>query len=39
MVTMEQSLKGLHDRGLIGYDEALEAAYDTRELNRLMGRS
>ncbi|HKZ07078.1 MAG TPA: type IV pilus twitching motility protein PilT [Methylomirabilota bacterium] len=39
MITMEQSLKGLHDRGLIGYDDALEHAFDPRELMRLMGRS
>ena len=38
MVTMEQSLKSLHDRGLISYDDALEHAFDPRELNRLMGR-
>jgi hypothetical protein len=36
---MEQSLKGLHDRGLISYDDALEHAFDPRELMRLMGRS
>jgi twitching motility protein PilT len=28
----------LHDRGLISYDDALEHAFDPRELNRLMGR-
>jgi twitching motility protein PilT len=39
MVTMEQSLKSLHDRGLISYDDALEHAFDPRELMRLMGRS
>ena len=38
MVTMEQSLKSLHDRGLISYEDALESALDPRELNRLMGR-
>ena len=38
MVTMEQSLKSLHDRGLISYEDALENALDPRELNRLMGR-
>jgi twitching motility protein PilT len=38
MVTMEQSLKSLHDRGLISYDDALEHAFDPRELTRLMGR-
>ena len=39
MITMEQSLKGLHDRGLISYDDALEHAFDPRELMRLIGRS
>ena len=39
MITMEQSLKGLHDRGLISYDDALEHAFDPREFMRLMGRS
>jgi twitching motility protein PilT len=38
MVTMEQSLKALHDRGLISYEDALEHAFDPRELARLMGR-
>jgi twitching motility protein PilT len=38
MMTMEQSLKGLHDQGLITYDDALEHAFDPRELTRLMGR-
>ena len=39
MTTMEQSLKALHDRGLISYEEALEHAFDPRELNRLLGRT
>jgi twitching motility protein PilT len=39
MVTMEQSLKSLHERGLVTYEEALEHAFDAREFARLMGRS
>jgi twitching motility protein PilT len=39
MITMEQSLKSLHDRSLISYDDALEHAFDPREFTRLMGRS
>jgi twitching motility protein PilT len=39
MTTMEQSLKGLLDRGLISYDDALEHAFDPRELARLTGRT
>ena len=39
MVTMEQSLKSLYERGLVTYEEALEHAFDARELARLMGRS
>ena len=35
---MEQSLKSLYERGLITYEEALEHAFDGRELARLMGR-
>ena len=38
MVTMEQSLKSLYERGLITYEDALEHAFDGRELARLMGR-
>jgi twitching motility protein PilT len=38
MATMEQSLKALHDQGLISYEDALEHAFDPRELARLMGR-
>ena len=38
MVTMEQSLKSLYERGLITYEDALEHAFDARELARLMGR-
>ena len=39
MVTMEQSLKSLCERGLVTYEEALEHAFDAHELARLMGRS
>ena len=38
MVTMEQSLKSLYERGLITYEDALEHAFDAREFTRLMGR-
>ena len=38
MVTMEQSLKSLYERGLVTYEDALEHAFDARELARLMGR-
>jgi twitching motility protein PilT len=38
MITMEQSLKGLIDRGLVTYEEALEYAFDQREMARLTGR-
>jgi twitching motility protein PilT len=38
MQTMEQCLKGLYERGLISYEDALEHAFDSRELARIMGR-
>jgi twitching motility protein PilT len=38
MITMEQSLRGLVERGLITYEDALEHAFDARELERLVGR-
>jgi twitching motility protein PilT len=38
MVTMEQSLKSLYERGLITYEDAVEHAFDAREFTRLMGR-
>ena len=38
MVTMESSLKALIDRGLIGEEDALEHAFDQREMARLLGR-
>ena len=39
MLTMEQSLKSLFDKGLISYEDAVEHAFDVRELARLMGRT
>jgi twitching motility protein PilT len=38
MLTMEQSLKSLLDRGAITYEDALEHAFDAKELSRLTGR-
>jgi twitching motility protein PilT len=38
MITMESSLKGLCDRGLITEEDALEYAFDPREMARLLGR-
>jgi twitching motility protein PilT len=38
MITMEQSLRTAVERGLISYDDALEHAFDPRELERLIGR-
>jgi twitching motility protein PilT len=38
MITMEQSLRSAVERGLISYDDALEHAFDPRELERLIGR-
>jgi twitching motility protein PilT len=39
MSTMEQSLKALHERGLISYEDAMDHAFDPRELARLLGRT
>jgi len=39
MLTMEMSLKTLLDRSLITYEDALEHAFDPKELNRLLGRA
>ena len=39
MMTMEQSLKGLYEKGVITYDDAVQHAFDARELARLTGRS
>ena len=38
MLTMEQSLRTAVERGLITYEDALEHAFDPRELERLIGR-
>jgi twitching motility protein PilT len=38
MITMESSLKGAHERGIIGAEDALEHAFDPREMARLLGR-
>jgi twitching motility protein PilT len=37
MTTMETSLKGLVDRGLITEEDALDRAFDRREMERLLG--
>ncbi|HYB42615.1 MAG TPA: type IV pilus twitching motility protein PilT [Candidatus Methylomirabilis sp.] len=38
MITMESSLKSLVDRGVLTEDDALEHAFDGREMARLLGR-
>jgi twitching motility protein PilT len=38
MITMESSLKALYDRGVITEDDALEHAFDAREMARVLGR-
>jgi twitching motility protein PilT len=38
MITMESSLKALCDRGLITEEDALEHAFDAREMARLLGQ-
>src|SRR5262245_36533669 len=38
MITMENSLKVLCDRGQIGEEDALDHAFDQREMARLLGR-
>jgi len=38
MITMESSLKALCDRGLLREDDALEHAFDSKEMARLLGR-
>jgi hypothetical protein len=38
LITMENSLKALCDRGLITEADALEHVFDTREMARLLGR-
>jgi len=37
MITMENSLKALCDRGFITEEDALERAFDSREMARLLG--
>jgi twitching motility protein PilT len=37
MITMESSLRTLFDRGYITEDDAIEHAFDTREMARLLG--
>ncbi len=39
MITMKSSLKALIDRGLITEEDALDHAFDQREMGRLLGRS
>ncbi len=39
MITMENSLRALCDRGLITEEDALEHAFDAREMARLLGRN
>jgi twitching motility protein PilT len=38
MITMESSLRAACDRGIIGSEDALEHAFDPREMARLLGR-
>jgi twitching motility protein PilT len=38
MITMESSLKGLVDRGLLTPEDAMERAFDHREMARLLGQ-
>ncbi len=38
MLTMENSLKGLVDKGFITIDDALEYCFDQREMARIVGR-
>jgi hypothetical protein len=38
MLTMENSLKGLVDRGFITIDDALEYCFDQKEMARIVGR-
>jgi twitching motility protein PilT len=39
MITMEQSLKGLYDKGLIPFEDAMEYCFDQKEMARMLGRS
>jgi twitching motility protein PilT len=38
MITMESSLKALCDRGLLNEEDAMQHAFDPREMARLLGR-
>lgn len=38
MLTMENSLKGLVDKGWISADDALESCFDPKEMARILGR-
>jgi twitching motility protein PilT len=39
MMTMDQSLKALYEHGVISYEDAIDHAFDPRELQHLLGRS
>ncbi|MHB8107222.1 MAG: type IV pilus twitching motility protein PilT [Candidatus Cryosericum sp.] len=39
MMTMDQSLKTLYERGAISYEDAIEHAFDPRELQHLLGHA
>jgi Tfp pilus assembly pilus retraction ATPase PilT len=39
MITMESSLKALVERGVITEEDALDHAFDRREMGRLLGRA
>ena len=39
MITMESSLKTLVDRGILSEDDAIENAFDAREMARLLGQN
>ena len=39
MMTMDQSLKALYERGAISYEDAIEHAFDPKELQRLLGHT
>ncbi len=39
MITMESSLKALVDRGILSEDDAIENAFDAREMARLLGQN
>src|SRR5262249_27896741 len=39
MITMESSLKTLVDRGALSEDDAIEHAFDAREMARLLGQT